>query len=139
MLVQEKIESFPIVIDEARKDWNLRVLVTFNPETETHAPVGMIGRIDDDGRAVNISKSAEYIAFGEIARLAQWSEEQTEQVKRDVFDIAVRSVNAIMQRVSGNKNDLNRLANHQTIAGVDIIVTPNLEPVVIEVNSANSG
>ncbi|MDD3646816.1 MAG: hypothetical protein PHH06_05440 [Candidatus Gracilibacteria bacterium] len=139
ILLQEKIDSYPIVIDGIRKDWNLRVLVTFDFETKKYIVVGMIGRIGDDGKPINISKSAEYISFEEISKLAGWTEKQCKQIEQDIIDITIKSVTVIVDRVSDNETNFDLLANHQTLAGVDIIVNKSLEPIVIEVNSANSG
>lgn len=139
ILLQEKIDSYPIVIDGIRKDWNLRVLVTFDFETKKYIVVWMIWRIGDDWKPINISKSAEYISFEEISKLAGWTEKQCKQIEQDIIDITIKSVTVIVDRVSDNETNFDLLANHQTLAWVDIIVNKSLEPIVIEVNSANSG
>lgn len=139
VLLQEKIDSYPIVINDVRKDWNLRVLVTFDVQTKKYIVVWMIWRIDDDWKPINISKSANYISFEEISKLANWTAVQCEKIKQDIIDLAIKSVTVIVNRVSGNKSEDSSLTNHQTIAWVDIIVNNDIEPVVIEVNSANSG
>ncbi|EKE30294.1 MAG: hypothetical protein ACD_2C00013G0002 [uncultured bacterium (gcode 4)] len=138
-LIQRKIDSFPIFIDSIRKDWNLRVLITYEPKKGKYKSAWMIWRIDDDWVPVNISIAAEYISFEEISRLAGWSDEQTAKIRADIDDIAIKSVTALMQRTRRNKDVLDELINHQDLAWVDIIINEQLEPVVIEVNPASSG
>lgn len=141
LLVQEKIESYPIHIDCRRKDWNVRVLVTYDYERQQYITAGIVWRIDDDGGPVNRSISADYISLEEIGKLANWSKEEYIQVKKDIEQTAEKSVHAIVGR--GRKNNTFKKVHEgldfQTISGVDIIVDAHKKPYVIEVNDSNSG
>lgn len=137
-LAQERIPSFPIEKDGVKKDWNLRVLVTYCPNKKTHIIAGITWRMDDDGGPVNRSISAENISFEEIAKLCNWDTNTFKKVKQEVEDISLASVNAL---VTAGERKWIRFSglNFQDLAGVDIIINPDLKPYVLEVNDSNSG
>lgn len=139
ILIQEKIESYPIVIDSIKKDWNLRVLVTYDYDSRKYISTWIIWRIDNDWVPVSISLTAEYISFEQISELIWLSETDYLKLKNDIEQTAIKSVTTIWERIWKNKEMPNILINSQSISGIDIIINKNLEPVVIEVNSANSG
>ena len=138
MLVQEKVDSFPIYIDWVRKDWNLRTLVTYDLESEKYKTVWVIGRIDNDGWPVNVSITADYISFEEISKLAWWSEEKSNEILKVVFEIASKSVDVIKNRITKDKNIFTMQVDQQVLSWVDVIISRECRPFVIEVNNANS-
>ena len=66
ILVQDKIESYPLSIDGNKKDWNMRVLVTYDIATKTYISAGIICRVDALDKPVNISISASFHSFDYI-------------------------------------------------------------------------
>ncbi len=138
ILVQEKIESYPVHINNIKKDWNLRVLVTFDREKQDYIMVWIIWRIDNDWGPINISTWADYISLEEISKLSWWESDIYREVKEKVEKIAIKSVKVLANRVKYKWEKLKDELNHQDLAWVDIIVDNNLEAIVLEVNSSNS-
>ncbi len=66
VLIQDKIESYPLSIDGDKKDWNMRVLVTYDLETKRYISAGIVCRVDILDKPVNISISASFHSFDYI-------------------------------------------------------------------------
>lgn len=138
ILIQEKIDSYPISINWVKKDWNVRVLVTYDTSQSKHVVAWIIWRIDNDWAPVNRSISADYISLEGIAKLSWMSNEQYKLVKNSIEETAIKSVEVLVER-STKRENVPEFVNYQNLAGVDIIIDEFLEPVVLEVNDSNSG
>ena len=93
----------------------------------------MIWRIGNYWEVINISQNAEYISFEELSDLIWLDKLQSKKLKKNLYNISTKSVNAISKRFVDNKT------NFQTISWVDIILDKDLNPFVIEVNPSTSG
>lgn len=134
MLVQEKIDSYPIIDEQwNRKDWNVRVLTTTDKKWNI-VIAGITWRIDEDWWPVNRSITADNISLIEISKLAWWSESTYIDIKKKIEDIAIKSINIILSKIKPWM-----FLESQDLAGVDIIIWEDLEPFVIEVNDSDSG
>lgn len=141
LLIQEKVDSYHLEENGVRKDWNARVLVTYNYETQEFVSAGIVIRIDNDGWPVNRSLSADFISLETVAQMAWWDEATYLKVKHDFETTAIKSVKAIKERSWKKLNSpeaVNKI-NAQVLAGVDIIADQNLQMNVLEVNDVNSG
>lgn len=49
LLIQEKVDSYHLEENGVRKDWNARVLVTYDYEIQDYVSAGIVIRIDNDG------------------------------------------------------------------------------------------
>lgn len=137
-VIEDLIESYPIYINGVKKDWNLRVLVSYDIETKRYITVGITGRIDTIGWPVNRSISAENISFEELWKLCGWSEIEFSEAKQKVEKIAELSSEILVQ-VGNRKWFEPHINNIQTVFWVDIIIDSNKNPFVIEVNDSSSG
>ena len=140
-LFQERIKSYPIEIDWIKKDWNLRILTTYDAETNTYVVSWMPWRIDNDWGAVNRSISAENISLEDIWKLAWWDNATLKEVKKRVEDLAIHTT-TIMARIWNRKDKKPQVSyevDFQNLAWIDIIVDENLEPHILEVNDSASG
>lgn len=140
IIVQEKIQSYPVAINWVQKDWNIRVLVTYDFETSEYRIVWCIWRIDDTWKAVNISQTADYISLEEIWEYAWWESDDLDRIRWKIEDIALKSVQAISERWfrKSKKNWYDSENDFQVLAWVDVIVDEHEEPYVIEVNDSDS-
>lgn len=141
VVVEERINSYPIEINNRKKDWNLRTFVTYNFEKEEYTCFAIVPRIDNDNGPVNLSISAKAITIDEILSYIDVSDEEKLKLLRSVMDISEKATRAIVdiaeryQHRSGNHQHQGK----QLLAGVDIIIDKNLDPYIMEVNWSNSG
>ena len=140
-LFEERIKSYPIEIDWVKKDWNLRVLTTYNTDTNSYMVSWMPWRIDNDWWAINRSISADNISLEEIWRLAWWNTTTLQKARKKVEALAIETT-TVMANIWKRKNEnpqISSTKDFQNLAWVDIIIDEQLEPYVIEVNDSNSG
>lgn len=138
LIIQEKIESYPININWVRKDWNLRVLVTYDFIKKKYITSWIIWRIDKDWWPVNISLTADYIKFEEISKLAWWTKKEFKEINKKVKETAEKWVTAIANRSIRKPDEYDKFCHNQDLAWVDIIVNRKMIPYIIEMNPANS-
>lgn len=137
LIIEELIESYPIHIEWVKKDWNLRVLVTFDTETQRYITAGIVWRIDTEGWPVNLSISAENISFHDVSKLCGWSEDESKNIESEVKRTAEISCEILTQ--AGNRKCIHApIWNFQTVFWVDIIINANKKPIVLEVNDSDS-
>lgn len=140
VLFQERIQSYPIEVDKIKKDWNLRVLTTYDPEQKEYIVSWITWRIDNDWWPVNRSISADNISLEAIWKLAWWNWQTLDKVKKDVEKLAIHAT-TVMAYIWSRKGEVEDsiYKNFQNLAGIDIIVDKDLAPYIIEVNDSNSG
>ena len=136
-VIEELIESYPIEFSNWKKDWNLRVLVTFDPKKERYVTAWITWRLDNEWWPVNRSRGAENISFEDLAKLCWWSEEEFLRIKDEVMRTAELSSEILVQAWN-RKNTIPKYTNFQTLFWVDIIVDKDMKPQVIEVNASDS-
>jgi len=133
---QERIHSYPIQIDKKKKDWNLRVIVSYDPDKKDYIVVWSVWRIDKDGGPVNLSITAKHISFDDISELCWWTKKQFREVKKKVASASINSVKAIIDAWARKKTWKRLSSNIQVVSWVDVIVDQDMNPFVIEVNDA---
>ena len=136
-ILQERIISYPLEMNGEKKDWNLRVLTTYSPSKNKYIVVGMTWRVDNDWWPVNRSISAENISLEDICKYA-WIEDQYNGIYDRVEKLSIQAVESIVKAWAKKINHLWLEDNWQDLAGIDVIVDPNLEAYVIETNNADS-
>ena len=133
IVVQEKIESYPLYDERnQRLDWNLRVLTTVDENWDVIV-VWITGRIDRDGWPINRSISADNISLYDLSKKIWWSDEIYSKLKKDIEETAIRSVQALIWKISPRHS-----LSSQDLAWVDIIVDKDMRPCVIELNDSDS-
>lgn len=156
MLVQEKIEPYTLVNRELHQqlridqwltawwefsDWNMRVLVTYDATDLTsgrYIPVGIVCRIDEVDKPVNISISASYDTFDTVMERC-WLNGEKEILRKKIEDAAVQATVAIVNYCDKKSKRPKDIPEYQVLAWVDIILDRYKNPIVIEVNAMNSG
>jgi hypothetical protein len=155
LLIQEMIEPYPLMnanshaeiekrIDEwlpippLFSDWNMRVLVTYDVSSWKYITAGIVCRVDEADKPVNISISASYDSFDSIMGKC-WLNREKEELRKRIEDIAIKSTNAIVQYCDNKSKHPAGVPDYQVLVGVDIILDKNKNPVVIEINDMNSG
>ncbi|HAH20899.1 MAG TPA: hypothetical protein DCL49_08365, partial [Candidatus Omnitrophica bacterium] len=139
VIVQERIYSPSIEENGIKKDWNIRVFVSRN---ENNQPVvtGMGVRIDDEGKPVNISLTAQALSIQQVGnKLGLYGKEINDLVE-EIKSAAVRAFAAVdsHRRLSV----IESIGNQHDFSGIDIMVKKSngqYEPVVIEANGNPSG
>jgi hypothetical protein len=129
IILQEKIDSYPIEIDENRKDWNLRVLVSYDISTKNYKSNGIVGRIWEYDNIINISKWSEFISIDELIKYLP-----------DEINIPniTETCESIIQTISDYlDNDVSEF-NVQDLSGIDIIINEDWDIIILEVNDSLS-
>lgn len=126
------------MINGKRKDWNVRVLVTYDTEKNSYVSSGIVARVADADTPVNISINASYHTFEEVISMTDidpWLHPEIEWILKNIAESSVKAISDYAVRKSKNPMG-NR--DFQVLAGVDIIFDEDMRPVVVEVNDARS-
>lgn len=137
ILVQDKIESYPLSIDGDKKDWNMRVLVTYDIATKTYISAGIVCRVDALDKPVNISISASFHSFDYI--MDQLWIKDRQSIEESIKNTATSAVSAIVEYAHKKLKKPDGAPDFQVLAWVDIILDPDGLPIVLEVNDMHSG
>lgn len=158
LLVQEKIEPYRLVYKMAHgvsngnvqewleqswqfSDWNMRVLVTYDASDMTswkYITAGIVCRIDQADKPVNISLGASYDSFESVMEQC-WLGDEKEELRKRVEDMAILATESIVAYCDKKSNRPANTPDHQVLVWVDIILDRNKNPIIIEVNDMNSG
>ncbi len=140
LIVQEKIDSYPIEIDSIQKEFNLRVLISFDYIREEYISLWIVWRIGNKWGVINISSWAEYITFEKILLLIWLSNLESEKLRNQVEYISSQSVEVIANKwLKYSRIKDCKILNRQILSWVDIIIDKELNPIIIEVNASSSG
>ena len=137
IMIQERIEP-PYVMKESKAlDWNLRVFVTGNEKGR----LAKVVRIDQEGKAINISQSAQPWLLEKVVRELGLTLDEYRQMERAIDEESRKVFKAINQSMEedGVKPETE---NATDFMGVDIIVRREGDqfiPYVIEANDFHSG
>jgi len=137
ILLQERIEPPYVMQDGKALDWNLRVFVTGNEKGR----LAKVVRIDQEGKVVNISQSAQPWLLEKVVRELGLTLDEYRQMERAIDEESRKTFKAINKSMEedGVKPETE---NATDFMGVDIIVRREGDqfiPYVIEANDFHSG
>ncbi len=158
LLIQDKIEPYRLInqltpdvemrllcwyrlLPSQYSDWNMRVLVTYdtsNLSSWNYISSGIVCRIDQVDKPVNISLSASYDSFDNVMRKC-WLTEEKEVLRKKIEATAIRATEAIVTYCDNKTKRPKDVPDFQVLVWVDIILDRDKNPIVIEVNDMNSG
>ena len=137
ILIQEKIENLPLNVNGKQQDWNVRVLITYCFDTRQHVCAWLVVRYGNCWEPVNISLTAKYMSLNDLCNLT-WLTHIQEKLEYRIQQAAICAVNTLVEQWKKYRNNKNLNGDEQILAWVDIIVTPDQVPYVIEVNNCRS-
>lgn len=130
ILFQRKIHSYPIYVDNERKDWNIRVLVSYDISSNSYKSMWIIGRIWKYNNVINVSKWGGFISWEKIKTFLP--NDFDENLLHSISEKAITLLSTSVSR-------LNESYDTQDLSWIDIIIDEDLWINILEVNDSLSG
>lgn len=135
LIIEKRIISYPIFINQIRIDWNVRVIVVFdlnnNPMIDLTTTCVRYKPFDDMPVS---SHSGNLIILNDCIDRISISQNRKELLKEQLKSIAKNLSKSFVLN-----NTIKGIHSYPSIFGIDIILDENLEWRVIEINSGNEG
>jgi len=130
-IIQEKIDSYPLIINNIHYDWNIRSMMVYDYIKKDYIITWIVCRYDIDGIPVNISLSAWCYSLEEVCKIIGLSEKYNElsmKIEKISIDIFKRIYNFV-----GMSDEV------QNMFCFDFILDTKWELCLIEVDDGRTG
>jgi hypothetical protein len=140
VLLQERIESSPVIIHNQRQEWNVRVFVSKDDQGRPKVS-DMVVRIGPYGSVINGTKGASWVTLESLSAYLGLDDSGLNRLKDDISK-ASKEMFAATQEAMAEDDLLKGSAVATDYMGVDIMVRnegSSLVPYLIEANGFRSG